>query len=171
MSKWRMMVDIETLSTTPTAQIMSVGVVRFNCETKEFKDEALWCVDFKKSIQEYNFTVDPETVQWWLTQNREVLKSQMQNKISLEEMLLNFQKWVVPNQELWAWGTNFDISILHHAYRTLGIPVPWKYHNIRCCRTIAAAFGMEKEKLDGSYHNAIEDCKSQASVLFNIFDE
>ena len=172
MSKWRQMVDIETLAVGPTSQIMSVGGLRFNCETKEFKDEFLIAVDIKDCKARYKFDIHQSTIDWWLKQNPEVLKAQMKGGQPIEDVVEHLYAWLVPDQELWAWGLNFDIPILENAFRVVGKDqMPWKYWNLRCARTVSEVFQIKKDDNRDSYHNAVEDCKAQAEVLFQVFDE
>ena len=172
MGKWRQMIDIETLAVGPRAQIMSVGGVRFNCETKEFKDEFLLCVDIQDCMERYKFDVHQDTIKWWMQQRPEVLKSQMQNKQPIEDVVDYLYSWFVPNQEVWCWGLSFDLPILENTFRTINkTEMPWKYYNQRCARTIAEVFNIKKENAEDTYHNAMEDCKAQCQVLFQIFDE
>ena len=68
--------------------------------------------------------------------------------------------------EIWANGTDFDVTILTHAYKTvLKQSPPWKYNMVRDCRTIYKVFGGVERPNGSVEHDAVEDCIFQAKSL------
>jgi len=68
---------------------------------------------------------------------------------------------------VWGNGSTFDISMLEHAFVQLGLHIPWKYYNIRDCRTIQMLaedlIDRNDVKFEGEKHNALHDARWQAA--------
>ena len=69
---------------------------------------------------------------------------------------------------MWGNGATFDNVILANAYRGAGLPVPWKFWNDKCYRTIKGFFPQIKLQRIGTHHNAQDDAESQAWHLINM---
>ena len=66
------------------------------------------------------------------------------------------------------YGADFDNSILNFAFTKAGIPIPWSPWSGRCYRTIKSIFNGVKLSRKGTYHNALDDAKTQALHLIDI---
>lgn len=164
------MVDLETLSTFPTAGILSIGAVKFDNE--KIIDEFYVNLDLKETKSMENFHIDKETLLWWKEQNTEVLLQALRNSIPVKEGLMKFINWLPKTDyTIWANGADFDLPILKNACLSINMNVPWKYWNQRCFRTFVATFDEEYKPLKSadSAHNALYDAKLQTEHLFNIF--
>jgi hypothetical protein len=60
------------------------------------------------------------------------------------------------------------MTILEHAYKSLSMPLPWKYFAVRDSRTV---FGLvpSLEKYPASHH-ALEDCRRQIYLLWDSLE-
>jgi len=58
---------------------------------------------------------------------------------------------------------------LKNAYSVVGEDPPWSYRNDRCYRTLAAICPEVKMERIGTFHNAVDDAKSQARHLQRIY--
>jgi hypothetical protein len=67
--------------------------------------------------------------------------------------------------EIWARGTDHDISILKSLAEDLNLTLPWKYDTVRDLRTLMSAAGVGKREIAPRVgyieHHALSDCKHQ----------
>lgn len=158
------MVDIETLGLTPDSIILSIGACAVEAPNE---------VQFYQEISIHGQTgrcVDLDTVKWWMKQD---IPPPMDGIVCLEHTLIDFARWLdeafVSTTDLivWASGTDFDISILKHAYESLDEgSVPWKYNNVRDYRTAYNFFShIPRPEFVGDRHNALADAVHQAQHL------
>lgn len=163
-------VDIETWSTSTTAAIASIGACRIDINSGIIDNEFYINVS-KKTCDQVGLDTQQSTVDWWKKQDRKVLLDLTQNTVSITTALAEFFKWHNPDQELWCHGLNFDAPIIQYAaVKTGWLEMPWKYYNLRCSRTLAAAFNVNPMayRKKGQHHNALEDAKSQALMIYHI---
>lgn len=164
------MIDLETLSTNSNASIISIGAVEFDVESSSITSEFYevikpsdWSMD--------GFDVNGDTIAWWLNQSIEARKAIIESeKISLADALHKFTWYLHPYESFCVWGngSDFDITILTHAYRQLSMDIPWKFYNTRCYRTIKSLYPETSIHREGTYHNALSDACSQARHLIDI---
>ena len=64
-----LMVDLETLATSPNAQILTIGAVTFNPNGYEVYDEFYLRVDVD-SCSTLDTYVDDSTIKWWADQDK-----------------------------------------------------------------------------------------------------
>ncbi len=179
----RIMLDLETLDTQPTAVVVSIGAVAFDPATglgKEFYE----VLELEEQA-EYGRTLNAGTVAWWLQQSEEARKAVYQGKrTGVSLALARFFQFVndvgggeatlgftarpgdkaVQNVEMWAHGADFDCVILGQLYQAYGMTRPWSYSKNRCYRTLMnLAKGLvEVPARMGTHHNALDDAKYQA---------
>jgi len=178
MSLDHVMIDLETLSTRPTASILSIGAVQFDPYTGEFGEEFYTTV-LSESCKQAGLTIDQDTVNWWCNQGetaQKVLHDCMDSQISstLSEALSELSNFIISNKLKYPWscGAGFDLPILTNAYAVTNQKVPWDFWNARCYRTIKALFkAREAEDFIGVPHNALDDAKHQAKHLSKIMGE
>jgi exodeoxyribonuclease VIII len=154
------MVDLETLGNGSNAVIISIGAVEFD-ETglgREFymRVDPQSCVDA-------GLKMDVSTVMWWMQQSdaaRSAFKGP--GAVPLDVALGEFSSWYPRGAALWGNGATFDNVILGNAYKALGGAQPWAYWADRCYRTLKNLYPHVKLDRNGTYHNALDDAKSQA---------
>ena len=166
LDKNNIMVDLETMATHPNAAIVAIGAVRF---TEEIKDTFYRVVDLQSCIQA-GMDVDGDTVNWWLIQGEEARKAITEPGIELTQALTQFTSWLGKDAVVWGNGASFDNAILTNAYYKTGIALPWEYYNNRCYRTVKSFHPHIKLTRIGTLHNALDDAKSQATHLIEIFN-
>lgn len=163
-------VDIETWATSPTAAIASIGACRLDISTGVVSDDFYVNIS-KSSCAELGLTVHQDTLDWWKKQDQVVLKALMTNTVPISAAIAKFFDWLVPDQELFAHGLNFDIPIIQNAAIKVGYTeMPWKYYNLRCSRTLLATFNVNPiaYRVKGVHHNALGDAKAQALMIYHI---
>ena len=67
---------------------------------------------------------------------------------------------------VWSQGANFDICILDHMFRHVGLTSPWKYNAVRDTRTLYDYIPENAWPVrQGTHHNALDDAKYQAECV------
>lgn len=160
------MVDIETLGTQPGCVILSIGARTFNPHVISDEGE-----EFYQNIcpvnarDQWGFSVDPKTVDWWKKQSEEAKKALQHDRIGILNAFEMFSKWFsdVGGQKIWCQGANFDAPLIEEAMKRLRVRIPWKFYNVRDTRTVydICHFDPYSIRRDGVYHNALDDCKHQ----------
>jgi hypothetical protein len=165
------MVDLETLGTTPNSSIVSIGAVKFS--SAGVGDEFYQTINLQ-SCKDAGLDIDPSTVAWWMGQSNEARAVFNSKGKDLPDVLEAFTKFIgienVGNVKVWGNGANFDNVILVNAYRRTGIKAPWQFYNDRCYRTIKSMFKKIEMERTGTHHNALDDAKSQAEHLVRILN-
>ena len=160
------MLDLETLGNNPNSVIVAIGAVAF--DSNGITDEFYCAVDSESCVQS-GLTMDASTVEWWMEQSveaRAVFADE--NKVSIQQALLNFSEFCGKDDFVWGNGASFDNVILSNAYKKCRLPQPWMFWNDRCYRTIKSIYRNLALQRIGTYHNALHDAESQARHLIEI---
>lgn len=161
------MLDLETLATSPDSVILTFGAVKFNpFDTDEELDTGIYYrIDVDEQIKLGRY-VDQGTVEWWGKQSDEIREEALgeHDRVSLEMFTRELNRFVAGADRIWAQGPVFDIVILENLYRQLGKPAPWPYYTIRDSRTLLKALGDTRQP-GKMLHNALVDCVSQAQAI------
>lgn len=172
------MIDIETLSTEPHAVILTIGAIKFNrlepIQTLEKCNKFYIRVD-KQSCVNYGLHIDPKTVEWWSKQNKETKYDTLEHtdRHDLNIALTKLSDFLKGHRYIWANSPSFDCIILENAYQVCGLEVPWKFWNLRDCRTIndIAKLNLKTFSNGEISHNALQDCYNQILCLQNGFQK
>lgn len=162
------MIDLETMDNKPTAAITAIGAVWFNKETGEILKEFYRKVDLQTSM-DIGLTVSASTIQWWLKQGEEARLEMVKDGDSIWNVLAEFAQEFDGTEEVWGNGASFDNAILANAYSKVELDLPWKFWNDRCYRTVKTMHPDVKLERVGTFHNALDDAKSQANHLIAIY--
>lgn len=164
------MIDLETLSTTPDAVILTVGGVKFDPTTQmQPYNEMYFRLDVDSQTA-MGRNVQQNTLDWWAMQPTEIAEEALgeKDRISIEDACQKINKFGVGVDVFWCQGPLFDYAILQNLYAQLGKPLPWNYWQIRDSRTLFSLVPRETEKRQG-LHNALEDCKFQAKKVQKVY--
>lgn len=165
------MVDLETMGNSSNCAIISIGAVQFDPRGSELGAEFYEIVSLE-SCQKAGLVIDPSTVMWWMQQSEEArAQFNRAGKVDLPVALDMFSVWFKGNGCVYLWGngSDFDNVIMVNAYKACGIECPWKFWNHRCYRTLKSENKGVPMKRQGTYHSAIDDAKSQAVHLQEIY--
>ena len=160
------MLDLETLGTGNNAVIISIGAVLFD-EDGISKNTFYLRVD-PQSCVDVGMEMSVSTVMWWMKQSEEARAEFNKPSVSIEQALLSFRTWLVehsPNfgeRKVWGNGVRFDNEILDNAYKKCKLETPWPYWGDACYRTLKNLFPEVKMERTGTFHNALDDARSQA---------
>lgn len=168
------MVDIETLDTTPTASILSIAAVRFDPDGPigGMGETFHYHVDIDSNIA-LGRTISGNTFLWWLDQDLEAREAVIAaTRYPLADVLKKLSAFINEKDRVWGNGAAFDNVILTHAYKSCQIPVPWRFWSDMCFRTMKEVFRDEvaKPEFVGTKHNALCDAVHQATHLQMIFE-
>jgi hypothetical protein len=157
------MIDIETLGTTPDSVILSIAAVRFDRETGEIGSHFYERID---CLQAGRVTCD-ETYAWWLKQSNELFDEATSGKTPLKNALVFLKGFFQEGQVVWSQGIDFDFAILDQAFRQHDIKPPWKYNAKRDTRTVYEICDFDPRFIErqGDKHNALEDCHHQIKCV------
>lgn len=161
------MLDIETLATSPDSVILSFGAVKFDPFDldKDMGPGLYFRIDVDEQLR-LGRRADEDTILWWGRQSEEVREEALgeADRTSLEDFTRELNRFIVGAKRIWAQGPVFDIVILENLYRQLNKPPPWLYYLIRDSRTLLKALGDDRQNTP-LLHNALADCVSQASAI------
>lgn len=161
------MLDLETMDSKPTAALTAIGAVEFDINTGAVLSDFYVKVNLQSSM-DAGLTVSGSTINWWLVQNEQARTEMAKEGTPIRDALAQFAAWINPDAEVWGNGAAFDNAILANAYAKTGIAQPWKFWNDRCYRTIKSMHPDVKLERLGTYHNALDDARSQAVHLATI---
>lgn len=163
------MVDIETLGTSPGCAILSIGAAEFDPSTEKIGGTFYSSINLQSSL-DAGFAVDADTIKWWISQGQEASASAFAGALSVHEALRAFNSFVGrENTYVWSNGADFDIPILISALDRLGIEPGWKFYNNRCFRTLKNLHrNVKPGPRVGVHHHALDDAVFQAEHAIAI---
>lgn len=166
--KMNLMNDLETLGTKPNSPVLSIGAVFFDRDG--LKDEFYKVLDYQQQIKDGR-PMDWDTMKWWMFQDdmaKKVFKDKGADTFSALKQYVEFCKRY--KAKPWGNGAGFDITILENILEMYGIEIPWKFWDIRDHRTFTQFFPKKVER-EGTYHNALDDAKYQATNIIENLKE
>ena len=174
-----LMIDLETLDTSPTAVVLSLGAVAFDPRSNTLGPT--FYVEFTNFLEQQTGvgrTISPSTVMWWVGQDT-AAKEVFQKKETSNERcsplwgLNAFNDYVAASgaKKVWAKDPDFDVVILRSLYQTNApdLPFPFKYTAGRSVRTIEDMPFAPLRNAPPVAHNALEDAIAQATRIQEIF--
>lgn len=162
------MLDCETLGTTASAVILSIGAVKFDLASDKIDDTGFYASITIESNLDYGRRIQEDTLLWWLKQEASAQQVFHESKTTLDAALVDLSDWIGSDDyTVWSNGADFDLPMLAHAYSQVGIEVPWKFWNSRCFRTYKNLPGAKDIRLPtpGVKHNALSDAYQQVQTL------
>lgn len=164
------MIDIETLSTKNNALILTIGAIKFKRyeEFKELKNMETFYIRVDiKSCKSLNMHVDDKTLEWWESQSEDAKYEVFINKDRnhIKDALIKLSEFLKGHKYIWANSPSFDCIILENAYVLCGLEIPWKFWNLRDCRTIYDLGKINLKSVSVVKHNALDDCYNQINAL------
>ena len=168
------MIDLETLDTRPEAVVLTVGAIKFDPFTREDPHSEMYYRLDADTQAMAGRTVDDRTVEWWGTQPPEVWQEALgdDNRTYVADFIRDLQKWLVGVEVVWAQGYGFDMTILENMYRSVGVPIPWNFWQVRDSRTLFKCCKEDPRKsMQTDLHNALADAYFQAKSIQVAYKE
>ena len=165
-----LLIDIETLATTPEATILTIGAQGFD----PFSDKLTDATYYKRLILDSQPTrdINDNTVEWWSKQGeaaQEEAFGEGDDRVDIKIALEELSKLAFKHKRVWANGILFDYGILENAMRQYSVNVPWQFWNVCDARTVykmVPGLGSAGQTND---HNALADCVNQIDMLQQAF--
>lgn len=166
MANTDVMIDLETLATSPDAAILTIGAVKFDPfkVSVEFDDKDKFYVKVDlDSCNELNLTVSDDTINWWATQSEEAREEAFSQtgRIHVEDAFADLYKFCWGASRVWSNGAAFDIVICETVFKRIHKKIPWDFWQVRDVRTIFD-LGINPERPKVTAHNALADAEAQA---------
>lgn len=162
------MIDIETLGVREDAVILSIGAVAKWKGSRGDIVPAYFYNTLDKETQ-LDRAIDKSTVAFWnLPENKEAKHEAFLGDNNILKVLTDLSTFIGKFKDpvLWCKGTDFDFTILRHAYNQYDIQLPWKYNSINDLRTLLRIFPKFKTAITNDYkHQALNDAKFQLDQL------
>jgi hypothetical protein len=164
-----LMLDIETLATTPNAVILNIGAIGFDPFTKIVYDHHVCYHRINTDSQEDRY-IDDNTVEWWSKQGKEAQEEAFgeEGRVPLDEALDELAKLARKCGRIWANGISFDMTILENAYKSYDKSLPWQYYRVLDARTL---YKLCPGKQLGNDHHALADCVNQIALVQECIKE
>ena len=161
------MIDFETLDTTPTALILSLGICRFD---KHGPDDKFY-VEFNR--HQSDRTVSEATIVWWTAQgNIPTGATDLDYGIRDALVFMDSHRYNPGDSiEVWAKGTDFDIVIFNNILQQLKLKPVWRYNAVSDMRTLKKYNSdIILPYVNLNSHNALEDAMYQAYTTMHILN-
>lgn len=157
------MLDLETLSSSSSAAIISIGAVTFGHADKDFPKETFYQAIDPIDSQRFG-GIDAGTFIWWIKQSEDARQVFYEDHCDLYGALKKFSEFCgqFGDVTIWGNGADFDNVVLRHAYNITALDAPWSFKNNRCYRTLKGLRPDIEFKRCGVAHNALADAISQA---------
>jgi len=168
------MIDLETLNTTPDATILTIGAVKFDPLGRELQEpamESFYCKVDVDSCDRIGLTTSDDTIAWWANQSKEAQEAAFdpEGRIDIEEAFARLYKFCWGAKRVWSNGSCFDIIICEHVFRKINRAIPWKFWEVRDVRT-AFDLGIDPKRPPVTAHHALEDAWNQAVGIQNVYN-
>ena len=174
MARTDIMIDLETLNTTPDSTILTIGAVKFDpfgSEIKEPDMDSFYCRVDLDSCDRIGLTTNDDTIAWWANQSKEAQAAAFdpEDRIDIEEAFARLYKFCWGAKRVWSNGSTFDIIICEHVFRKVNRAIPWKFWEVRDVRT-AFDLGINPHRPPVTAHHALEDAWNQAVGIQNVYN-
>jgi len=168
------MIDLETLATSPTAAVLTIGAVKFdpfNIESDNSTCEKLYLKIDLDSCDELGLEVNEDTITWWSQQSKEAQDEAFspEGRIHIRDAFNQLYKFCWGAKRVWSHGASFDTVICENIFRKLNKACPWKFWEVRCTRTLFD-IGIDPQRPPVLKHHALEDAWNQVVGVQNVFN-
>jgi exodeoxyribonuclease VIII len=164
-----LMVDLETMDTSPRATVLTLGAVHFNPYGNGYGDKLYFRINIDDQ-DALGRKVDQGTLDWWAKQDPEIMEEAFSpdDRVPLVDAMDQFHKFAWGCDAFWSHGATFDLIIIQDIYQQLGKPLPWNFWQLRDTRTLFD-LGYDPDMPKGSKHDALQDAIRQAVGVQNIY--
>jgi hypothetical protein len=177
------MIDLETLGTSPGCSILSVGACEFWSAEEPYGAPARFqaAAIRRQTCIDAGLKEDAATIGWWSMQDggfKFLERCRLgPDALPLGDALHQLAFWLQQVSPLdkdllvWGNGADFDLPILAEAYRRCGLRQPWRPYAGRCYRTLKNLRPDIKLVRAGAHHNALDDATCQAEHAARLLTE
>lgn len=169
------MIDLETLATSPNAAVLTIGAVKFDPFGDELREPS--CEKFYvrvdlDSCDRIGLVTNDDTIAWWANQSKEAQDEAFSpdNRVDIVDAMHQLYKFCWGAKRVWSHGAAFDVVICEHIFGKIQKAVPWKFWEVRCTRTLFD-IGINPERPPVLKHHALEDAWNQAVGVQHVFQK
>ena len=173
MANTDIMIDLETLATSPDAAILTIGAVKFDPFGDDVNDPK--CTKFYTrvdldSCDKIGLVTNDDTIAWWANQSKEAQDEAFgeTDRVDIMDAMHQLYKFCWGAKRVWSHGATFDIVICEHIFRKIGKAIPWSFWEVRDTRTLFD-IGINPNRPPVLKHHALEDAWNQAVGVQNVF--
>ena len=165
------MIDIESLNTTPNCVILTIGAVRFDPKGSGIAERLELRPTIEDQTEIYNRSINEDTLRWWGTQSEAAQEEAMGDwgRVPFAECMETLYKFCWNRRAVWSNGAGFDCIVMEDAWRQTSDkpnPIPWPFWSVRDTRTLYEVAGVSlKDDKHITTHKAVEDAEHQAIVV------
>lgn len=170
----RVMLDIETVATVPTAAVIAVALA-IRDETTKHVTGRTWYFDRNTIIG----GVDPKTLEWWNQQDPRVRERIFGGTQSALECLKSIRNFYQANLlvydgpiRIYAAPAMFDFPIMRNQFSLFDVECPWDWKDERCLSTMRRELEDQgivlAEIPNENPHDPMSDCIQQFGELDDV---
>lgn len=156
------MLDLETLGTSPGSLILSIGAIAFDRDGAGLRRH-LPVEDLGAS---FYITIDIDCVL-----RGRLPADACRDFNAFVESVADEANADVSQIMVWGNGAIFDNNLLRGLFTKAAVQPAWKWYNDLCFRTLKHVVAVEAPEHVGTSHNALDDAKTQALHAVRIFHE
>jgi len=165
------MIDIESLDTTPDCVILTIGAVRFDPKGQGVVERLELRPTIEDQTEVYNRRINDDTLRWWGEQSAEAIEEAMgdRDREPFSVCMEKLYKFCWNRRAVWSNGAPFDLVVMENAWRQVSDkpnPIPWSFWTMRDTRTLYEVAGVSlKDEKHVTSHKAVDDAEHQAIVV------
>jgi hypothetical protein len=168
------MIDLETLATSPDAAILTIGAVKFDPFGKDLQESAMQSFYVKvdlDSCDRIGLVTNDDTIAWWANQEQAAQDEAFspEGRIDVVDAFQQLYKFCWGAQRVWSNGAGFDVVICETVFKRIKQAVPWNFWQVRDVRT-AFDLGINPNRPPVLKHHALEDAWNQAVGIQNVYN-
>ena len=150
-----LMIDLETLATTPDAAVLTIGACKFDPKATDVHSTFYERI-ILETQEGYKRIINEDTLAWWSQQDKQI----QEDAFGAMKKLYTFG---LGTTNVWSHGSIFDVVIIEDICRSFQQAVTWKFWEVRDTRTL---FDLAKVdvRIEGK-HNALTDAVAQAQAV------
>ena len=160
-----LMLDLETLATTPDAAVLTIGACKF--DPKKSDVESTFYVRISLESQEsYDRVINEDTLAWWSKQDKQIQEDAFgegNDRIDLKDAMKKLYTFGLGTTNVWSHGAIFDVVIIENICQSFQQAVTWKFWEVRDTRTLFDLANVSV-RIEGK-HNALTDAVAQAKAV------
>jgi hypothetical protein len=171
MSTTSLILDFETLDTSPTSVITEIGCIAVHRSDFVVFDK----LDLRPHILHQiadGRTYSQETFDW---HKEKQTFPEHDGNIHLSKAVQQLYQFITRHNpvRIWAWGKDFERSLLENIYRSHDIiPPQYQFRTFTCARDhYMTAFGLDARPEKPNTHHALQDCIDELPLIHAALKE
>ena len=160
-----LMIDLETLATTPNAAILTIGACKFDPTATDVHSTYYERIVLETQ-EDYGRVINEDTLAWWSQQDKQIQEDAFgegTDRIDLKDAMKKLYTFGLGTTNVWSHGAIFDVVIIEDICRSFQQAVTWKFWEVRDTRTLFDLANVSV-RIEGK-HNALTDAVAQAKAV------